>query len=253
MALIDFKKIVDELSGDSFNELKEITTDFIPFYFIKSEEADKTTYLEKLGEFFRRFEENNPKIRDNDLPLMYFEELTSLMKNRVKYGSLAEKYCAKSEDLDSKLSNISEEGLISLLEDKTKVFACFYDSLIKNGVPVENVFFSVENTDLAMVKDYFLADKPEPGKDKKAFMQKMDSLVPDQIKTAANDINEKAKGIQEGIAHKFAKKVDELHEPIHDVIEYEKDFDRYAKRSASFVLMAIIYKRIVDLESGRVD
>ena len=47
MALIDFKKIIYELSDESFLDLKKKTSPYITFYFANVDAAAKETYLEK--------------------------------------------------------------------------------------------------------------------------------------------------------------------------------------------------------------
>lgn len=87
MPLIEFKKITHNLSDESFDKIKRITESYISYYFVGIEETDKNLYLEKIGEYFKNFENHNKKIRDNDIAQMYVSELASLMKNRAKPGS----------------------------------------------------------------------------------------------------------------------------------------------------------------------
>ena len=49
-------------------------------------------------------------------------------------------------------------------------------------------------------------DKPEDGKDKKAFLNKVDSLIPTKVKNMANDINEKAKETKEVVEQSLQRK-----------------------------------------------
>ena len=84
-------------------------------------------------------------------------------------------------------------------------------------------------------------------------MNKVDSLIPTKVKNMANDINEKAKETKEVVEQKLAKKVDTIYEPFHNQIEYDETNDRYTKRAASFILLSIMYFRIVDLEEGRTE
>ena len=58
---------------------------------------------------------------------------------------------------------------------------------------------------------------------------------------------------KEVVEQKLAKKVDTIYEPFHNQIEYDETNDRYTKRAASFILLSIMYFRIVDLEEGRTE
>lgn len=117
---------------------------------------------------------------------------------------------------------------------------------------VYDITFFALDAKMIELKDLFLKDKPEPGKDKKAFMQKIDGIVPGQVKNAANEISEKAKDITE-LTQKFVRKPDTVFEPVHDVIEMDEIVDRYSKRALSFIMLAVLYCRITDFESGKVD
>ena len=253
MSLIEFKKITHNLSDESFDKIKRITESYISYYFVGIEETDKNLYLEKIGEYFKNFENHNKKIRDNDIAQMYVSELASLMKNRAKPGTRAEDYLNRITEIENTISNADVDKLISLMEDATKLFVCFYNCFIENGFPVCTPYFFAEVVDYSRLAKSFLLDKPEDGKDKKAFLNKVDSLIPTKVKNMANDINEKAKETKEVVEQKLAKKVDTIYEPFHNQIEYDETNDRYTKRAASFILLSIMYFRIVDLEEGRTE
>lgn len=252
MALINFRKIITELSDDGFNDLKKATKELIPYYYLEESEVDRLSFLEKIGEYLRHFELNNRKVRDNDIATIYIAELGSLMKNRIKPGSSADKYSQRFLQLEKEAPSADGDFLLSLLEDITKIFVCFYDSFARNQGMVFDITFFALDAKMIELKDLFLKDKPEPGKDKKAFMQKIDGIVPGQVKNAANEISEKAKDITE-LTQKFVRKPDTVFEPVHDVIEMDEIVDRYSKRALSFIMLAVLYCRITDFESGKVD
>lgn len=253
MALIDFKKIIYELSDESFLDLKKKTSPYITFYFANVDAAAKETYLEKLGEYFKYFEEKNTKYRDNDLPVIYVETLSSLMQNRTKNGSVAEKYYVKNLRLKDTVYAVKEDALLQLLEDETKIFVCFYDALVKYGYPVNEVYFLANEAEFDRIKERFIGDKPEASTDKKALLKKVDGLFSNQLKNIADNANEKRLEIKNNISRKMNNKKEDVKEPIHDVIEFEKENDIFTKRIAVLILLCIMYQRVIDFETGRVE
>ncbi len=253
MALIDFKKIIYELSDESFLDLKKKTSPYITFYFANVDAAAKETYLEKLGEYFKCFEEKNTKYKDNDLPVIYVETLSSLMQNRTKNGSVAEKYYVKNLRLKDTVYAVKEDALLQLLEDETKIFVCFYDALVKYGCPVNEVYFLANEAEFDRIKERFIGDKPEASTDKKALLKKVDGLFSNQFKNIADNANEKRLEIKNNISRKMNNKKEDVKEPIHDVIEFEKESDIFTKRIAVLILLCIMYQRVIDFETGRVE
>lgn len=253
MALIDFKKIIYELSDESFLDLKKKTSPYITFYFANVDAAAKETYLEKLGEYFKCFEEKNTKYKDNDLPVIYVETLSSLMQNRTKNGSVAEKYYVKNLRLKDTVYAVKEDALLQLLEDETKIFVCFYDALVKYGCPVNEVYFLANEAEFDRIKERFIGDKPEASTDKKALLKKVDGLFSNQFKNIADNANEKRLENKKNISRKMNNKKEDVKEPIHDVIEFEKESDIFTKRIAVLILLCIMYQRVIDFETGRVE
>lgn len=250
MALINFKKVISELSDESFSVFKDYVSDIYPWYFIESKTSSKETCIEKTGEYMKYFELKNSKLRDNDLANIYADELLSLMNNRYSYGSVAEKYINKYRTIKDNMKKSDDVELIYCLEDLTKIFLCFYHAFINKYKEVDIITYFTDDIDYSKIVKHFISDKPEQGKDIKAFKNKVNSIMPSQVKDFGDKVQEGFEKIEMIIPKKHQ---DSLYEPIHDQIEKEKSIDLYNKRTMSLVLMTMFYLRISDFETGKVE
>lgn len=245
MAIIDFKKIILELSNDSFEKLKEKLKDVLNYFYISQEEISKSLLLEKIGDYQFHFEMKNSKVRDNDFSKVYVDELYSLLKGRV-LSYKDKEYFNKLTEIKDNINKYKDDQLIEKLEDFTKVFVCLYDRYI-NKAQNEDFYLNVRTIDLESFVEYFSNDKPESN----AVVKKVENIIESQevLNQAADNIKSLQGNINK-FREKFAKK-DTSDEPIHDVVEKIKSENIYNSRTFSYILLLIFYYRALDFEEGK--
>ena len=251
MTLINFHGLISELSEESFERVKFRIAPYLNFYFIDEENADKNLVIEKIGEFLRNLELKTGK-RDHDLADIYISYLYKYVDNRINYSTRAYRYFKKAQRIKSGISRLSEEELVQNLEDFTKIFVCLYSEYINNKKnPVSDINFYLSEVDLDSILKNLESDTPQMVPLKKMAPKVLRDIVPKDVFKNVDDAREAMSKVNvPNIIPGKKKKMDDLYEPIHDVIEMEEINERYDAKAFVSILLPILYRRLLDFECG---
>lgn len=264
---IDFRKLILELSDDSFIRLKTLLDPYIWNYFVDIDEVTKEMELEKIGEYLKAFELSS-KLRDNDFAKKYTDILHLYIDNRIvpaKKGEIpckAEKYFGRAKEIQKNITTCeSSDVLLTYLEDYTKIFLCLYRECIKDiETQITDLEFHVTDIDFKNLIAFYMKDTPSQWKIEQKAPEQLRKVIPTRFLKGADGvkkgINDMQKGIQD--AHKdfgdqlkkMMKKEDTIIEPVHDFIEYVEGKDIYSEKAFSSILLTIFFLRIKDYEMG---
>ena len=255
MQLIEFDKLINELSDVSFCELKERIGNYLSFYYVDDPNLiTREMMLEKIGGYLKQFESENFRMTDKKFVETYYGELLSLLKDRVVASSKAEEFYNKAQRLSEVVGACEENLFYSNLEDYTKVFLTIYNSFLKNREKVKDISFLVSVIDYDALTDVFLQDKPEINKDVKRLLNKAEQITPRAVKSVVNEAQGVINGFQNQVSKLVVrsekKKKEKDFEPIYSVLLEEKDGHYFTKRVFAYILMTIIYLRLKDFEEG---
>ena len=254
MQLIEFDKLIYELSDTSFCELKERVDDYLSFYFIDdSELVTKDMFLEKLGDYLKQFEVNNFRVTDKKFSEIYYDELASLIKDRTAPSGKANEFYSKFQKLLNAREACENNTFYSNLEDFTKIFLTIYSKFIENREKVQKIDFLVSEIDYDKLTESFLEDKPEINKDVKRLLNKAEQMTPKAVKRAMNEAQDVFGNLQNKVsklAIRAENKKKKDFERIYSVLQEEKDGHYFTKRIFAYILMTIVYLRLKDFEEG---
>ena len=252
MEMIDFKKYINELSDDSFSEFEIRVSDYLSFYFVDEKEVnDRTLFAEKIGEYLKMYEMKHNKVHDADLTRIYLDELYSLMRYRIEYSSIADKYYERIREEFGVMKTSNGEEFNTALENYTKIFLTFYDEFIDRKRKVSDIYFFVEAIDYDRIKETFLIDKPETNDNLKRLADGVERLTPRFVKDTFRNVQDGIQQTQNAIdffTEKFAQKKEVGYELIHSNIDEDKEY--YTKRIYSFIVLTLVYLRLKDFELG---
>lgn len=255
MQLIQFDKLLTELSDDSFKELKARTSDYLSFYYVDNLDAvDRTLYLEKLGAYFKQFTQGNMLMSDKKFVDTYYDELNSLIRDRVVSAYKADEFYDKAKKLAKSVNSLMDNEFYTNLEDYTKIFLTIYAEFIKKRDQVKEISFFVNDIDYDALSNVYLNDKPETNKEIKRLKDKVEAIAPRVVRDVFNGAKSNIQGLMDIANNKLAaknkKKQEKDFELFSSTISEEKEGKYFSKRVFSFIIMTIIYLRLKDFELG---
>lgn len=269
MAIIDFKKLIIELSDESFIQFRDQTEPYVWSYFLEKEEITKPVLLEKIGEYLKNYEIQSGK-RDNDLAFAFSSYLIPYVENRVietKKGegvpNTAERYLKRLRLLNKQILSVdSKEKLTVCLEDFVKVFICLYAEYIGNdNKPIRSVEFHISKVKIDEVIDYLADDIPTDKSLEELTPEAARKIIPANLLKGADDLRkgfaDMSKGLQDvqkglsGEIKKMFKKDDTVYEPVHDFIEKCERENLYTSPDFVSIMLRLLYLRVRDYEQGR--
>jgi len=264
---IDFRKLVLELSDESFEQLKEYCSPYTWSFFVKQDEVTRLMQLEKIGDYLRPFEAS-AKLRDADLAKKYVDVLLQYIDNRTvpaKKGETpckAEKYFKRAKALQQKVSQCDDSDmLITILEDFSKIFLCMYsECMINIEKQITTLDFHVSKLDFGALTEFFLKDTPALSRIEQKAPDQLKKVIPSKFLKGADEVKKGLNDMQKGLqdAHKglgdqlkkMLKSEDTIVEPVHDLLEYLEDHDIYNEKNFTVLLLTVFYLRIKDYELG---
>lgn len=249
MLQIDYKKLIYELSDESFNELKEYVGAYFPLYFVDDSEMTKPMILEKLGDYLRGFQ-NAKNWKDSQLPKKYCELLLKYLNYRFNDKkddeSFPQQLFLKAEKIKGRIDAIEDEDeLLINLMDFSKIFLVLYNSFMnkkKGKKSKSELSFTVRNISFNDLTDFFSEDKPEinPAINQIADMAAglLNKLVPEKAANVAEDVIEKIEKIRIPFMEKTKE---EINEPIYYYVDLMKSNNHYNEKTFATILLAIMY------------
>lgn len=258
MASINFKKIIEEYSDDSYSEFRHQSLLYMPYIFNDENDGTKAVEEEKLASYLVDLELKT-NMRDSDLAKVYTHALMSLMNKVVKKSnkeaakSLNEKYLERVSAIDKQISDrknnkdVLEYLDLCQLEDITKVFLCLYSKYLEHtdqyagnmnfsmkGIDLNKIIEALNNTDIQQIK---LQD---------TLGDAINKVLPQQAKDVAENVNGFAQRLADAVNK--SKQKDKRIEPIHDVIEVTAGINIYSKERYVQLMLMMMYYRIIDSE-----
>ena len=264
---INFRKIVTELSDESFEQLKVYLQPYAWNYFVKNDEVTKLMELEKIGEYLKSFE-TVTKFRDGELAAKYAGMLIQYVDNRIlpskrgETANKAEKYFRRAKQLQASIPECEDSNrLVTILEDFTKVFLCLYDECIKDvEKQITNISFHVSGIDFDKLIEFYRKDVPAQSKLEQKAPDQLKRVIGTKFLRGADEVKKGFGDMQKGFQDaqkefgdqikKMVKKTDQTIEPVHDFLEYLDDRNIYTEKDFTIILLTIFYLRIKDYELG---
>ena len=250
MPLIRFDILINELTNDSFERVKYRINRYLSYYFVNGEDADRKMVLEKIGSFLEHLEQYY-SVRDNDLASIYANRLFRYINYRVDEKSRAGAFFQREKRIKDEIRSCDTSELLEKLEDFTKIFICLYSSFMDNrSSSVSDVDFYVSGCDIDGIIKYLEKDIPELSPAEKKRKELL-NIIPKEIRMAADGA---VRAVTDSLdpsrnQTKTGTGTDNIYEPIHDVIETNEVRKTYTEENFCFILLMIIYRRILDFES----
>lgn len=248
MKLYVFKRIVEELSEESFARFKEYSSDYLSYYFDKNSDASKEVVLQSFGGYLAGVIGKN-SIKDDDLFPKYFSFLIDYLDNRIDgTNEKVTKYYARAKKLvNEELKDINQ------LEDFTRIFLMLY-SMEKD----ERI--ASMNEDVSSINCKDLIEKLKKDNPTNNLLEKTDNkllqFVPEKVRKKADDLIDKVddkqheKQLRREKKKEYNFRLKKLEEgSIYELIERNKARDVYSLKNYACLVLYLIYLRIYDYEN----
>ncbi len=248
MKSIEFRTIVDDLSQESFEVLKIQLDQYIQFYFLDSNDADRGLVLEKLGDYLSKIEMKN-NLKDNDLAYAYSSELLPMLNGKTQKNSQADQYFKRASQINSDIRKGNCENVLSALEDFSKVFLCLYSQCcVEKGHPISLIRFRISEVKLDLVIEGILKEKNQVEDAADKIYKQVNHVIPDPVKNSVNVIQDKAVEFQKAIDRLINKNSEKKEDqPIRYAMN-QIDSKIYSKRGFALMMLRLMYVRLADSE-----
>lgn len=151
--LFDYKQFITNTSNSCFEELKECTSNVLPFFEIDLKDVTKEEYIEKVYDYFETMKAIlNMKYRyflPNCLDKLYF-----LMNSKVSRKTRASNYVYRANEIRTNCKNDKEGFSNEDLKDFARIYVCIMNESLKQE-RVEDFDFSLDNIDYKAIREIY--------------------------------------------------------------------------------------------------
>lgn len=256
MGTIDFQKIINDYSEESFDRFLELTDHYIKYYFEKPENPSKELVTEKIGNYLEHFIADS-KIRDDELAELYVNGSFAYLEQRIdQKNERVGKYFKKLSAIQEDIMDADKEILIEKLEDYTKIFLCLYAERVKDfDNQISSINFHIDLINIVDLLKKFDEDAPkikllEDNISVKNLAARKAIKAVDKIHLGGANFANHAQQLAEKIAEMVpTKEINRESLPVYYVKNSFGENDILTEKKFIEFCMILFYLRDVDLES----